>query len=138
MRLYNSISNLIACLNKAVKSKKRIVSIRLTKQNKQIISLLYNEGYISSYKYLLYINKNKMSILVRIVLRYYNNNPVLHNIKHISKPGHKKFYNLNTIRRNYRFNNIGCDYVYSTNRGILTGTECLNYGIGGIPLFIIN
>ena len=99
-----------------------------TKYNKNILNVLYQEGFIGGYSQL-------ENIFLRIFLKYtFKGYPAIREISIISKPG--KFTYLSSKILQKKKNNIGC-IVVSTPYGILTDKMCNSLNIGGKVICII-
>jgi small subunit ribosomal protein S8 len=91
----------------------------------KILEVLKIEGFISSY----HIEKkenNKISLIVD--LKYYEGNPVIKDIKRISKPGRRVYSRATSIPRIQ--NGLGLAII-STNRGVMSDIEARKNNIGG-------
>ena len=91
----------------------------------KILEVLKSEGFISSY----HIEKkenNKISLIVD--LKYYEGNPVIKDIKRISKPGRRVYSRATSIPRIQ--NGLGLAII-STNRGVMSDIEARKNNIGG-------
>jgi ribosomal protein S8 len=119
-----TIQFLINLKNNSVLKKERII-VKYSKNLLQIISCLYKEGLIQSYKIL---NKNYICIL----LRYFQNKSTFADLKIISKPS--KFRHLK-LKELVNLSNKKFILFFSTNKGILTLNECKKHKIGGKALF---
>ena len=91
----------------------------------KILEVLKIEGFISSY----HIEKkenNKISLIVD--LKYYEGNPVIKDIKRISKPGRRVYSRAVSIPRIQ--NGLGLAII-STNKGVMSDIEARKNNIGG-------
>ena len=91
----------------------------------KILEVLKTEGFISSY----HIEKkenNKISLIVD--LKYYEGNPVIKDIKRISKPGRRVYSRAVSIPRIQ--NGLGLAII-STNKGVMSDIEARKNNIGG-------
>ena len=90
-----------------------------------ILKILKNEGYIKDY----FIEKstnNKKSL--KISLKYYEGDPVIKEIKRISKPGRRVYSSVKSmplIR-----NGLGISIV-STPKGVMSDSSARNENVGG-------
>ena len=91
----------------------------------KILEVLKTEGFISSY-HIEKKNNNKISLIVD--LKYYEGNPVIKDIKRISKPGRRVFSRADSIPRIQ--NGLGLAII-STNRGVMSDIEARKNNIGG-------
>ena len=90
-----------------------------------ILKILKNEGYITDY----YIEKsenNKANL--KINLKYYEGDPVIKEIKRISKPGRRVYSRANSIPR--VMNGLGLA-ILSTPKGVMSDTEARKNNLGG-------
>ena len=90
-----------------------------------ILKILKNEGYIKDY-YIEKTENNKSNL--KINLKYYEGNPVIKEIKRISKPGRRVYSRANSIPR--VMNGLGLA-ILSTPKGVMTDTEARKNNIGG-------
>ena len=92
---------------------------------KNILKILKVEGYIKDY----YIEKSENNkISLKINLKYYEGDPVIKEIKRISKPGRRVYSRANSIPR--VMNGLGLA-ILSTPKGVMTDAEDKKNNIGG-------
>ena len=92
---------------------------------KNILEILKNEGYIKGY----FIEKSKSNkINLKINLKYYEGNPVIKEIKRISKPGRRIYSRANSIPR--VMNGLGLA-ILSTPKGVMSDSEARKNNVGG-------
>ncbi len=92
---------------------------------KNILKILKDEGFIKDY----YIEKSKNNkISLKINLKYYEGDPVIKEIKRISKPGRRVYSRANSIPR--VMNGLGLA-ILSTPKGVMTDSEAKKNNIGG-------
>ncbi len=90
-----------------------------------ILKILKTEGYINDY----YIEKNKNNKNnIKINLKYYEGNPVIKEIKRISKPGRRVYSRANSIPR--VMNGLGLAIV-STPKGVMSDVDARKNNLGG-------
>ena len=92
---------------------------------KNILKILKNEGYIKDY-YLEKTTNNKDSL--RINLKYYEGDPVIKEIKRISKPGRRVYSRANSIPK--VMNGLGLA-ILSTPKGVMSDVEARKNKVGG-------
>jgi len=91
----------------------------------KILDVLKNEGYIINYEII--DNKNKIkSILVK--LKYYYGQPVIKEIKRISKPGRRVYSRATSIPK--VLNGLGLA-ILSTSKGVMSDVEATKNNLGG-------
>jgi small subunit ribosomal protein S8 len=92
---------------------------------KNILKILKEEGFIKDY----YIEKSENNkINLKINLKYYEGDPVIKEIKRISKPGRRVYSRANSIPR--VMNGLGLA-ILSTPKGVMTDTEAKKNNVGG-------
>ena len=102
-------------------------SIEIPSSNfrKNILKILKDEGYIKDF----YIEKsenNKTSL--KINLKYYEGDPVIKEIKRISKPGRRVYSRANSIPK--VLNGLGLA-ILSTSKGVMSDAEATKNNLGG-------
>ena len=100
------------------------VDIPGSKMKKRIVEILKDEGYIKNFRY---YEDGKQGIL-RVYLKYQNDEPVIRGIERVSKPGRRNYVGRDTIPR--VLNGLGLAIV-STSSGVFTGEQCREKGVGG-------
>ena len=102
-------------------------SIELPSSNfrKSILKILKEEGYIKDYFIEETIN-NKTTLKVN--LKYYEGDPVIKEIKRISKPGRRVYSRATSIPR--VMNGLGLA-ILSTPKGVMSDTEARKNNVGG-------
>ena len=101
------------------------VDIPSSSFRQNILKILKDEGYISDY-YIEKSEKNKISL--KINLKYYEGDPVIKEIKRISKPGRRVYSRANSIPR--VMNGLGLA-ILSTPKGVMSDTEAKENNVGG-------
>ena len=101
------------------------VEIPSSNFRQNILKILKDEGYIKDF----YIEKkvnNKTNL--KINLKYYEGDPVIKEIKRISKPGRRVYSRANSIPR--VMNGLGLA-ILSTPKGVMSDTEARKNNVGG-------
>ena len=91
----------------------------------QILEVLKSEGYISNF----FIEKkenNKKNL--KVDLKYYEGNPVIKEIKRVSKPGRRIYSRADSIPKIQ--NGLGLAII-STTKGVMSDNEARKNNIGG-------
>ena len=101
------------------------VDIPSSNFRRNILEILKNEGFIKDF----YIEKSENNkINLKINLKYYEGNPVIKEIKRISKPGRRVYSRATSIPR--VMNGLGLAIV-STPKGVMTDTDARKNHLGG-------
>ena len=130
MSMSDPIADMLTRIRNAQLAKKQSVKMSSSNIKLSIANVLKDEGYISDFSVL---NDKNKKILV-IDLKYYSGDPVIEQIKRISKPGlriYKSSKNLPDI-----MNGLGIAIV-STSKGVMTERKARAVGVGGEPLCVV-
>ena len=92
---------------------------------KNILKILKEEGYIKDF--FIEETKNKKTSL-KISLKYYEGDPVIKEIKRISKPGRRVYSRATSIPK--VMNGLGLA-ILSTPKGVMSDAEAKKNNIGG-------
>ncbi len=125
MAFVDPIGDMITRIRNAQMRSLSSVKIPGSKFRASILDVLKKEGYISDYKFLTDI-KDKNSLTVN--LKYDNGNPVIKEIKRVSKPGRRIYAKADSIP--IIQNGLGLAIV-STSKGIMSDNDAKNQNIGG-------
>ena len=92
---------------------------------KNILEILKTEGYIKDF----FIEKSENNkISLKVSLKYYEGDPVIKEIKRISKPGRRVYSRANSIPK--VMNGLGLA-ILSTPKGVMSDTEARKQNVGG-------
>ena len=129
----NTINFLIKLKNASLMRKEKVF-VKSDNLMESLIKILYQEGFVQSFKLIkkkgFYSEGAKVFL---VVFRYFFNKPLLSGLRILSKPSHTrnmKFLDIANIR-DKKF-----VFFFSTNKGILTSSECKKIQIGGKLLFM--
>jgi small subunit ribosomal protein S8 len=100
------------------------VDVPGSKMKSRIVEILRDEGYIKNFR--LY-EDGKQGIL-RVYLKYHNEEPVIRGIKRVSKPGRRQYVKHGIVPK--VLNGLGVAIV-STSSGVFTDEQCREKGVGG-------
>ncbi|MGX7590501.1 30S ribosomal protein S8 [Candidatus Karelsulcia muelleri] len=122
----DQISDCLTRIRNGCIAKKDTISIPYSKIKQNIIKILFEQGFIVTYK--LELNKNKKSIIVELKYIYPNKKSVIQYIKRISKPSLRKYSSSKNLPR--VLNGLGIA-ILSTTKGIITDKLARKNKIGG-------
>ena len=126
------IADYLTRLRNAMNAGHRIVEIPASNLKKEITKILFDQGYILSYKFLEDDKQGKIKIAIK-----YNKNastPVIKKLKRVSTPGLRKYVGAGEMPR--ILNGLGVAIV-STSKGVMTGKQAQNENVGGEVLCYI-
>ena len=121
------ISDFLTRIRNAVKAGHRVVEVPASNVKKEITKILFEQGYILSYKF--EEGKNPQGT-IKIALKYdrLTKDSVIKSIQRVSKPGLRKYAGANEMPR--VLNGLGIAVV-STSAGVMTGKQAKAQNVGG-------
>lgn len=126
------IADFLTRIRNAIKARHRVVEIPASNIKKAITQVLYDKGFIQSYKF----EETGPQGVIKIALKY---NPVtkqsaIVELKRVSKPGLRKYSGTSEIPR--VLNGLGVA-ILSTSKGVMTDKEARSLKVGGEVLCYI-
>ena len=120
------IADYLTRIRNAVAANHRVVEIPASNLKKEITKILFDQGYILSYKF----DDSTPQGIIKIALKYDKDTkePVIKQIQRISKPGLRKYSGSNELPR--ILNGLGIAIV-STSHGVMTGKQAKAEKVGG-------
>ena len=120
------ISDYLTRIRNANSAGHKVVSIPASNLKKEITKILFDQGYILSYKF----EDDSTQGSIKIALKYdsYTKEPVIKKLERISKPGLRKYSSSQEFPR--ILNGLGISIV-STSKGVMTGKQAASQNIGG-------
>ena len=122
----DTIADYLTRVRNASRSGHRVVEIPASKVKKEITKILFDQGYILSYKF----EENKVQGSIKIALKYdkMTKDPVIKKLQRVSKPGLRKYTGADNLPR--VLNGLGIAIV-STSHGVMTSKQAKNDNVGG-------
>lgn len=121
----DTISDFLTRVRNAQRAGHRRVDIPASKIKRAMSKILVDKGYITRF---IDIEDGKQGVL-RLFLKYdAYGQPVIKELKRISKPGLRKYSNSENIPRSY--NGLGV-VIVSTSKGVMTDKEARKMNVGG-------
>ena len=120
------IADYLTRVRNASRAGHRVVEIPASKLKKDITKILFDQGYILSYKF----EENGPQDKIKIALKYDKDTkePVIRKIQRVSKPGLRKYSGSEELPR--VLNGLGIAIV-STSHGVMTGKQAKRENVGG-------
>jgi|TARA_B100001093_G_scaffold203193_1_gene195237 small subunit ribosomal protein S8 len=125
MTLTDPIGDMFARIRNGQMRSLETIDIPSSNFRRNILEILKNEGFIKDY-YIEKLKNNKINL--KINLKYYEGDPVIKEIKRISKPGRRVYSRATSIPR--VMNGLGLA-ILSTPKGVMTDTEARKNNLGG-------
>lgn len=124
------IADMLTRIRNAGMARQRRVDMPVSKLKTEIARLLKDNAYIHDFKLL---DDGKHGVL-RLYLKYYQEKPIIRELKRVSKPGLRRYVAVDEIPRVR--NGLGMA-VLSTSRGVMTDREARAAKVGGELLAIV-
>jgi len=120
------IADYLTRIRNAVAASHRVVEIPASNLKKQITKILFDQGYILSYKF----EEDGTRGTIKIALKYdkENKDSVIKKIQRISKPGLRKYAGAGDLPR--ILNGLGIAII-STSHGVMTDKQARKDNVGG-------
>jgi small subunit ribosomal protein S8 len=120
------IADYLTRVRNAIKANHRVVEIPSSNIKKEITKVLYDKGYIQSYKF----EDSAVQGTIKIALKY---NPTtkqsaIVKLERVSKPGLRKYTGNDNLPR--VLNGLGIA-ILSTSKGVMTEKEAKSLNVGG-------
>ena len=121
------ISDYLTRIRNANSSGHRVVDIPASKIKKEITKILFDQGYILSYKF---EDTQNNQGNIKIALKYdrITKEPVIKKLQRISTPGLRQYAASDNLPR--ILNGLGISIV-STSKGVMTGKQAAKENVGG-------
>ena len=121
------IADYLTRIRNASSAGHRVVEIPASKVKKEITKILFDQGYILSYKF---DDEQQAQGSIKIALKYdkITKEPVIRKIERISKPGLRKYTGAGELPR--VLNGLGIAIV-STSHGVMTSKQARQENVGG-------
>ena len=101
------------------------IEIPFSNFRSKILEVLKKEGYIINYE----ITTNEKKIKnIFVKLKYYDGQPVIKEIKRVSKPGRRVYSRADSIPRVH--SGLGLA-ILSTSKGVMSDSEAIKNNLGG-------
>jgi len=120
------IADFLTRIRNAASAKHRVVEIPASNLKKEITKILFDQGYILSYKFI----EDKVQDSIKIALKYdkVSKQPIIKQIKRISTPGLRKYASATEMPR--VLNGLGIAII-STSKGVMTNKKARQENVGG-------
>jgi small subunit ribosomal protein S8 len=121
------IADLLTRIRNAIMAGHKVVEAPASNLKKEIARILFEKGYILSYKVV--DGENKQSVL-KIALKYNpkSKKPAIKKIMRASRPGLRRYIGVDEMPR--VLNGLGIAII-STSKGLMTDKEAKNENVGG-------
>ena len=131
MTMTDPVSDLLTRIRNASDAKHETADIPSSRLKLEIARILKEEGYISNYS----LMQDSKQGIIRIQLRYAGKDSVISSLERISRPGCRVYTGKSEIPS--VLGGLGI-CILSTSRGVLTGKQAQEKGVGGEVLCYIS
>jgi small subunit ribosomal protein S8 len=118
------IADMLTRIRNAALIKAEKVDVPASRMKLEIAKILKEEGFIRAYKIL----KDKRQGILRLTLKYIDNDNVISGLRRISKPGRRVYVGSKEIPR--VMGGVGIA-ILTTSQGILSDKSCRRDTLGG-------
>jgi small subunit ribosomal protein S8 len=127
------IADYLTRIRNAIMANHQVVEIPASNIKKEITKILYDKGYILSYKF----EKDERQGMIRIALKYHPKTkvPAIKALDRASKPGLRKYTGAKQLPR--VLNGLGIA-ILSTSQGLMTDKEARKINVGGEVLCYVS
>ncbi len=118
------IADLLTRIRNANKMHHEKVSIPSSTLKLNILKVLKEEGFIADYV----VIEDKKQNVIEVTLKYNNNEAVIKGLRRISKPGLRKYTDVENLPKVLHGLGIA---IISTSKGVMTDSEARKQKVGG-------
>ncbi|MFD1316804.1 30S ribosomal protein S8 [Namhaeicola litoreus] len=120
------IADFLTRIRNAAKAGHRVVEIPASNLKKEMTKILFDQGYILSYKF----EENKVQDKIKIALKYdkITKQSVIKKLQRVSTPGLRQYASASEMPR--VLNGLGIAIV-STSKGVMTNKKARLENVGG-------
>ena len=119
------LGDMLTRIRNAQRAQKSTVRSPASKLRERVLDVLKREGYIRNYET---IDVRPGIKELSIELKYHNGEPVIREIKRVSKPGRRVYSGVKDLPKVY--NGLGIAII-STPRGVVSDAEARELKVGG-------
>lgn len=121
------IADLLTRIRNAIMAGHKVVEAPSSKLKKEVARILFEKGYILSYKV---VEEEGKQATLKIALKYNprSKTPAIKSIRRASRPGLRKYIGVDEMPR--VLNGLGIAII-STSKGLMTDKEATRENVGG-------
>ena len=125
MNLVDPIGDMLTRIRNGQMRSLNKIDVPFSNFRSKILEVLKKEGYILDFET---ISKEKMIKTISVKLKYFDGQPVIKEIKRISKPGRRVYSRATSIPK--VLNGLGLA-ILSTSKGVMSDVEATKNNLGG-------
>jgi small subunit ribosomal protein S8 len=119
------LGDMLTRIRNGQSARKSVVSSPASRFRTNVLEVLKREGYIRNFSS---VESEAGFKELKIELKYHEGQPVISEIKRVSRPGRRVYYGIRDLPRVY--NGLGIA-ILSTPRGVLSDNEARTANVGG-------
>lgn len=123
MSLSDPLGDMLTRIRNGQAAHKTAIKSPASKLRMNVLEVLRREGYIRGYE-----REDVGHQELSIALKYHNGEPVIRELRRVSKPGRRVYSNVRELPRVY--NGLGIA-ILSTPRGVMSDAEARDAHVGG-------
>ena len=125
MSMTDPVADMLTRIRNGIQARHERVEIPASKLKVEIARILKDEGFINNYK----VVEAEIQAVLRVYLKYADDGePVIHGIERLSRPGRRVYRGKKEIPR--VLGGLGLS-ILSTSRGVMSGSQAAQRGVGG-------
>ena len=125
MSVIDPIGDMLARIRNAQERGKQKVATPASRLRERVLDVLQQEGFIRGYATVQQVGGKAE---IEIELKYFDGEPVIHEIHRVSKPGRRVYASVGTLPT--VFNGLGIS-ILSTPKGVMSDAEARTQNVGG-------
>ena len=125
MSVIDPIGDMLARIRNAQERGKQKVATPASRLRERVLEVLQQEGFIRGYAT---VQQTGGKAEIEIELKYFDGEPVIHEIHRVSKPGWRVYASVGTLPTVY--NGLGIS-ILSTPKGVMSDAEARAQNVGG-------
>lgn len=125
MSMTDPLGDMLTRIRNGLSAKKDMVIAPASRKRMRVLEVLEREGYIRGFEH---IDLGGGKAEIRILLKYYEGDPVIQSISRVSSPGRRVYSSVSDLPRIR--NGLGISIV-STPKGVLSDAEAREANVGG-------
>ena len=125
MSMSDPLGDMLTRIRNGQSARKSVVSSPASRFRTNVLEVLKREGYIRNFSS---VESEAGFKELKIELKYHEGQPVISEIKRVSRPGRRVYFGIRDLPRVY--NGLGIA-ILSTPRGVLSDNEARTANVGG-------
>ncbi len=125
MSMTDPLGDMLTRIRNGLRAKKDLVTAPASRKRQRVLEVMEREGYIRGFEY---TDMGGGKAELKILLKYYEGDPVIRSISRVSSPGRRVYSSVSDLPRIR--NGMGISIV-STPKGVLSDAEAREANVGG-------